>query len=69
MTHERITIDPKIMFGKPVSKEHGADHVLDRFSKRERQEIDVTLEEAADAVECILSDGIDAAMTKYNARD
>ena len=59
----------RIGVGKPVSKEHGADHVLDRFSKRERQEIDVTLEEAADAVECILSDGIDAAMTKYNARD
>ena len=33
------------------SKEHGADHVLKRFSKRERAEIDVTIEQAADAVE------------------
>ena len=29
--------------GKPVSKERGADHVLNKFGKRERAEIDVTL--------------------------
>ena len=39
-----------IGIGKPQSKEHGADHVLTRFSKRDREEIDVTLERAADAV-------------------
>ena len=53
--------------GKPVSKERGADHVLNKFGKRERAEIDVTLQEAADAVELILTEGVDAAMTKYNA--
>lgn len=58
----------RIGVGKPVSKERGADHVLTGFGKRERKEIDVTLEEAADAVECILTDGVDAAMTKYNTR-
>ena len=58
----------RIGVGKPVTKERGADHVLTGFSKRERTEIDVTLEEAADAVECILADGVEAAMTKYNAR-
>src|SRR3954452_8075414 len=52
----------RIGIGKPVSKEHGADHVLSRFTKRDRGEVDVTLELAADAVECILSDGIDTAM-------
>ena len=41
----------RIGVGKPVSKEQGADHVLNRFSKRERTEIDVTIEQAADAVE------------------
>ena len=30
-------------------------------------EIAVTLEEAADAVEMILTDGVDAAMNRYNA--
>jgi PTH1 family peptidyl-tRNA hydrolase len=58
----------RIGVGKPVSKEYGADHVLNRFGKRERAEIEVTLQEAADAVEMILTDGIDATMTKYNAK-
>jgi PTH1 family peptidyl-tRNA hydrolase len=51
---------------KPTSKEHGADHVLSRFSKRERAEVDVTIEQAADAVETILADGVDAAMNRFN---
>ena len=56
----------RIGVSKPVSKEHGVDHVLKRFAKRERTEIDVTLEQAADAVECIVTDGIDAAMNRFN---
>jgi len=56
----------RIGVGKPRSKEHGADHVLNKFSKAERAEIDVTLEQAADAVETILTDGIDAAMNRFH---
>jgi PTH1 family peptidyl-tRNA hydrolase len=56
----------RIGVGKPVSKEHGVEHVLKKFSKRERTEIDVTLEQAADAVECIVSDGVEAAMNRFN---
>jgi PTH1 family peptidyl-tRNA hydrolase len=56
----------RIGVGKPVSKEHGADHVLKKFSKRERAEIDVVVEEAADAVEVIVSDGVDTAMNRIN---
>ena len=58
----------RIGVGKPVSKEHGADHVLRGFSKRERADIDVTLEEAADAVELIASNGVAVAMNRFNAR-
>jgi peptidyl-tRNA hydrolase, PTH1 family len=58
----------RIGVDKPRSKEVGADHVLDRFSKRDRKLIDVTIEDAADAVELILSDGVDAAMNRYNTR-
>ena len=58
----------RIGVGKPPSKERGADHVLSRVSKRERQAMDVTVEEAADAVECIVTDGVDAAMNRYNGR-
>ena len=57
----------RIGVGKPPSKEAGADHVLSRFSKRERADIDVTLEHAADAVELIAADGVEPAMNRYNA--
>ena len=56
----------RIGVGKPVSKERGADHVLNRFSKRERAEVDVTVEQAADAVVTIVRDGVDAAMNRFN---
>jgi peptidyl-tRNA hydrolase, PTH1 family len=56
----------RIGVGKPVSTERGADHVLSGFSTRERAEIDVTLEQAADAVEVIAAEGVDAAMNRFN---
>ena len=56
----------RIGVGKPTSKEHGADHVLSKFGKRDRAEVDVTVEQAADAVETIVSDGIDVAMNRFN---
>lgn len=58
----------RIGVGKPQSKERGADHVLSRFGKRERAEVDVTVELAADAVEAIVAEGIEAAMNRYNTR-
>ena len=58
----------RIGVGKPSSKERGADHVLSRVSKREREAMDVTIEEAADAVERIVTDGVEAAMNRYNSR-
>ena len=56
----------RIGVGKPASKEQGVEHVLKKFSKRERTEIDVTIEQAADAVECIASDGVEVAMNRFN---
>jgi PTH1 family peptidyl-tRNA hydrolase len=64
--HSDAFLRIRIGVGKPVSKERGADHVLKKFSKRERAEIDVVLEEAADAVETIVSDGVDVAMNRVN---
>jgi PTH1 family peptidyl-tRNA hydrolase len=64
--HSDAFLRVRIGVGKPVSKEHGVDHVLKKFSKRERTEIDVVLEEAADAVETIIADGVDVAMNRTN---
>ena len=59
----------RIGVDKPPSKEQGADHVLRRVSKRERVELEIAVQEAADAVEAILADGVDAAMNRFNTRD
>lgn len=58
----------RIGIGKPNHKTQGADHVLRKPGKGDRRELDVVVQEAADAVELILSDGIDVAMNRYNAR-
>lgn len=59
----------RIGVGKPPGgKERGADHVLARFGKRERAEMEVVVADAADAVERIATDGIQSAMNDFNAR-
>jgi len=58
----------RIGVGKPPNKERGASHVLTRVPARQRELLDTVVAEAADAVEMIVSDGIDAAMSRYNTR-
>jgi peptidyl-tRNA hydrolase, PTH1 family len=41
-------------------------YVLDEFPRSQRRELDRLLERAADAVRCILNDGIAKAMSVYN---
>ncbi len=57
----------RIGIGKPPHQDRGVDHVLSRFSKRDRAEVDVTIEQAADAVEVIATEGVAAAMNRFNA--
>ncbi|MBA3286523.1 MAG: aminoacyl-tRNA hydrolase [Acidimicrobiia bacterium] len=59
----------RIGVGKPPSKERGADHVLSRLPVRQRELYDVAVQEAADAVELLLLEGVDTAMRAYNGRD
>jgi PTH1 family peptidyl-tRNA hydrolase len=57
----------RIGIGKPPGgKEQGANHVLNAPSRRERTELDVSIQVAADAVECILADGVVAAQNRFN---
>ena len=64
--HSEDFLRVRIGVGKPPSKERGADHVLSRVSKRDREEMAVTIEQAADAVETIATDGIQNAMNQFN---
>lgn len=56
----------RIGIGKPPGKAAGVDHVLKRPGKAERTELEITIQEAADAVEAITADGIERAMNRFN---
>jgi peptidyl-tRNA hydrolase, PTH1 family len=56
----------RIGVGKPPGRQQGADHVLRRPGRTERTELDVAVEEAADAVELIAAHGVDVAMNRVN---
>lgn len=57
----------RIGIGKPPGgKDHGVDHVLKAPSKKDRTELDVSIEVAADAVEFILEHGVSSAQNRFN---
>jgi len=58
----------RIGVGKPPSKEQGGDHVLSKIPARERELLDISVQVAADAVQLIVAEGLDAAMRNINAR-
>jgi len=68
--HDDSFVRVRIGVGKPPGgKERGANHVLGRMPSKQREEYDVAVQEAADAVELIVTEGVDAAMRRYNVRD
>jgi PTH1 family peptidyl-tRNA hydrolase len=52
--------------GRPPGRQDPADFVLREFGSVERRELGVQLERAADAVEAVLADGLEAAQNEYN---
>jgi len=64
--HTQDYLRVRIGIGKPPAKERGADHVLSRVPADERRTLDVAVEIAADAVEVIVTEGIDTAMARFN---
>ena len=58
----------RIGVGRPPGRQSGADYVLRRPGKAEVAELGVIVQEAADAVEAILAEGVDATMGSVNAR-
>jgi PTH1 family peptidyl-tRNA hydrolase len=58
----------RIGIGKPPGRQAGVDHVLKRPGKADLALIEVAMQEAADAVELMLTDGAEAAMTRFNQR-
>ncbi len=58
----------RIGVGRPPGRQAGADYVLRRPGKAEVAELGVIVQEAADAVEAVLAEGVDATMGRVNAR-
>ncbi|HEX2381760.1 MAG TPA: aminoacyl-tRNA hydrolase [Acidimicrobiales bacterium] len=67
--HTDAFVRVRIGVGKPPGRQEGANHVLRRPGRRERVELDTTIEEAADAVELVVAEGAEPAMTRFNRTD
>lgn len=64
--HDDSYIRVRIGIGKPPGRQAGADYVLRRPGRAEREELDVAEETAAEAVEVIAASGVEAAMQQFN---
>jgi PTH1 family peptidyl-tRNA hydrolase len=67
--HSDDFVRVRIGIGKPPGRTQGVDHVLKRPGKVERTELDIAIEDAADAVELVATGGVDRAMERYNQRE
>jgi PTH1 family peptidyl-tRNA hydrolase len=66
--HSDLFARVRIGVGKPPGRMEGADYVLRRPGKAERTELDIVIQEAADAVELLVTAGPERAMDRYNIR-
>lgn len=53
--------------GRPPGRMPVADFVLKDFSSAERKELDYLVDRAADAVECLVAEGLERAQSAYNS--
>lgn len=53
--------------GRPPGRHDPADYVLKRFPDKEREQIDVTVEEACDAILHLVEHGLESAQNRYHA--
>lgn len=58
----------RIGVGRPPGRMPPRDYVLRRFHPNEREIIDVTVEDAADAAAMLVADGLETTQNRYHAR-
>jgi len=59
----------KIGIGRPAPSADAVDYVLEPFAQDETTVIEASVEQAVLALECLMVEGIDAAMNKFNVHD
>ncbi|AXE39468.1 aminoacyl-tRNA hydrolase [Acidipropionibacterium virtanenii] len=57
----------RVGVGRPPGHQDPADYVLKRFTAGERAEADLQVSLAADAVECLMTQGLGAAQNRFNS--
>jgi PTH1 family peptidyl-tRNA hydrolase len=58
----------RVGIGRPAEGATVLEHVLSPFSDAELPDVDLAVDRAADAVECIVADGVTRAMEAFNGR-
>ena len=56
----------RIGVGRPEEGESNVDHVLGELGPEESEAVDGAVDTAVEAVKCLLEDGYDTAMNRYN---
>ena len=57
----------RIGIGRPPGRQDPADYVLRRFTPADREQIDVTVEQAADAVLSLVESGLEPTQNRFHA--
>lgn len=58
----------KVGIGRPREGQDAVAHVLEPFKKSENDAMEAAIQQAADAVEALVQEGLEAAMNRYNVR-
>ena len=58
----------KVGIGRPRLGHDPVEHVLGPFEESERDQVSEAVEQAADAVEAVLQEGLEGAMNRFNIR-
>jgi peptidyl-tRNA hydrolase, PTH1 family len=57
----------RVGIGRPAGRQDPADYVLRPFASAERKELPEVLQRGADAVECLITDGLDVTQNRFNS--
>ena len=56
----------RVGIGRPPLGVHEIPYVLGAFTRQEEQALEPVRERAADAVQCVLLEGVESAMNRFN---
>src|SRR5680860_1391055 len=65
-TGSRDYVRVRLGIGRPPGRQDPADYVLKRFSAKDREQVDVTVEQAGDAVLDVVSFGLEPAQNRHH---